>query len=132
MHKNETTKKELSAKKDMFCREYMVDLNATQAAIRAGYSHKTAGAIGFELLKKPEIIIRLSDLAKEKTKKSDITAQYVLDGIKAIAEDEDARQNDRLKAYELLGKYLKLFVDRQEVEHKATITLIQLQDIRQQ
>ena len=45
----------LSAKQQRFVDEYLVDLNATQAAIRAGYSEKTAGAQGFDLLKKPEI-----------------------------------------------------------------------------
>lgn len=45
----------LNAKQERFVDEYLVDLNATQAAIRAGYSEKTAGQQGFELLKKPEI-----------------------------------------------------------------------------
>ena len=45
----------LTDKQQRFCEEYLVDLNATQAAVRAGYSEKTAGAIGFENLRKPEI-----------------------------------------------------------------------------
>ena len=45
----------LTAKQEKFCEEYLIDLNATQAAIRAGYSKKTAYSIGFENLKKPEI-----------------------------------------------------------------------------
>lgn len=45
----------LSAKQRMFCHEYMKDMNATQAAIRAGYSARSAGEIGFENLKKPQI-----------------------------------------------------------------------------
>lgn len=47
--------KKLTAKQQRFCDEYLVDLNATQAAIRAGYSKKTAYSIGQENLKKPEI-----------------------------------------------------------------------------
>lgn len=47
--------KKLTAKQQRFCDEYLIDLNATQAAIRAGYSKKTAYSIGNENLKKPEI-----------------------------------------------------------------------------
>lgn len=47
--------KSISDKQKRFAKEYLVDLNASQAAIRAGYSKKTAGAIGFENLKKPKI-----------------------------------------------------------------------------
>ena len=47
--------KTLNDKQSRFVDEYLVDLNATQAAIRAGYSQKTAGSQGFDLLKKPEI-----------------------------------------------------------------------------
>lgn len=47
--------KKLTAKQQRFCDEYLIDLNATQAAIRAGYSKKTAYSIGQENLKKPEI-----------------------------------------------------------------------------
>lgn len=45
----------LTAKQKRFCDEYLIDCNATQAAIRAGYSRKTAGAIGYENLEKPQI-----------------------------------------------------------------------------
>ncbi len=45
----------MTTKQKLFCDEYLIDLNATQAAIRAGYSQKTAGAMGAENLKKPYI-----------------------------------------------------------------------------
>lgn len=48
-------KESMTGKQFKFAEEYLIDLNATQAAIRANYSKKTAGAIGFENLKKPEI-----------------------------------------------------------------------------
>ncbi|RID91195.1 terminase small subunit [Gemmobacter lutimaris] len=48
-------KRPLNDKQRAFAKEYLIDLNATQAAIRAGYSERTAGQIGYELLKKPEI-----------------------------------------------------------------------------
>ena len=49
------TSKRLTLKEERFCREYLLDFNATQAAIRAGYSIKTAYSIGQRLLKKPDI-----------------------------------------------------------------------------
>ena len=45
----------MTEKQKLFCEEYLIDLNATQAALRAGYSEKTAYSIGNENLKKPEI-----------------------------------------------------------------------------
>lgn len=50
-----TKKRSLNDKQKRFCNEYIIDFNATQAAIRSGYSEKTAGAIGSENLKKPDI-----------------------------------------------------------------------------
>ena len=70
--------KKLTLKHEMFCEEYLIDLNATQAAIRAGYSKKTAQRIGSENLSKPLIQHRIEEL---KTKRSDsvsLDAKYVL------------------------------------------------------
>ncbi len=54
----------------MCCREYLIDLNATQAAIRAGYSEKTARDIGCENLAKPNIQDRISQLTKERNERN--------------------------------------------------------------
>lgn len=69
---------ELNAKQEMFCQEYIVDLNATQAAIRAGYSENTAGKIGSENLKKPDIQIRIAELKASRCEEVKIDANYVL------------------------------------------------------
>nr|WP_318379997.1 terminase small subunit [uncultured Enterobacter sp.]DAI86909.1 MAG TPA: Terminase small subunit [Caudoviricetes sp.] len=68
----------LTDKQEMFCREYLIDLNATQAAIRAGYSEKTARASGSENLTKPDIQTRISELKAERNDRIDIDADYVL------------------------------------------------------
>jgi len=107
-----TADKQLTPKQAAFCREYMIDLNATQAAIRAGYSEKTATIIGFENLTKPNIAERIAKASEKMCKKSEINAEYVLNGIKAIADDTKARDTDKLKAYELIGKHLALFTDK--------------------
>lgn len=81
----------LTTKQQRFVEEYLVDLNATQAAIRAGYSADTAGAIGHENLKKPEIQLALQEARKEQQKRTGITADAVLLEIANVAM-ADARE----------------------------------------
>lgn len=69
---------EFTPKQQRFCEEYLLDLNATQAAIRAGYSKDTAGQIGHELLKKPEIEAEIERLQEKRSGKLGIKAEDVL------------------------------------------------------
>lgn len=75
----------LTAKQDRFCKEYLIDLNATQAAIRSGYSKKTACAIGTENLRKPNIQSRIEELNSERAQRTEITADRVIEQIGAMA-----------------------------------------------
>lgn len=75
----------LTDKEQRFCEEYLVDLNATQAAIRAGYSEKTARSIGSENLSKPDIQEKILLLRQELSDKTGITAQRVLNELAKIA-----------------------------------------------
>lgn len=68
----------LTAKQACFVDEYLIDLNATQAAIRAGYSKKTAGQIGEKLLKKVEIHQALTERRKEREVRTGIAADHTL------------------------------------------------------
>lgn len=68
----------LTDKQEMFCREYLIDLNATQAAIRAGYSAKAANVQGAQNLSKISIQNRISDLKLQRNDKINIDAAYVL------------------------------------------------------
>ncbi|WP_075180573.1 terminase small subunit [Pantoea sp. 1.19] len=68
----------LTDKQELFAREYLSDLNATQAAKRAGYSDKTAYSIGQENLKKPEIQDRIAELKAERNERAQVNADYVL------------------------------------------------------
>lgn len=70
--------RKLTAKEFRFCEEYIVDLNATQAAIRASYSEKTAGQIGYENLKKPEIQTCIADLMKARSLRTQWDADKML------------------------------------------------------
>lgn len=68
----------LTAKQQRFVDEYLIDLNATQAAIRAGYSAKTAGQIGDENLKKPQIAAAVAERMKAREQRTEITQDMVL------------------------------------------------------
>ena len=126
----------LTAKQEQFCKEYVIDLNGTQAAIRAGYSEKTANRIASENLSKPDITTRIQELMDERSKRVEITADYVLGTIQETIErckqavpvmefDHSEKKmvetgeykfehNGVLKGCELLGKHLKLFTERLE------------------
>jgi phage terminase small subunit len=111
----------LTAKQDAFVREYLIDLNATQAAVRAGYSAATAYSIGSENLSKPEIQSAIQSALSARAKRTEITADYVLTKIQQTVERcsaEDPEEHNPaavLKGCELLGKHLKLFTEKHEI-----------------
>lgn len=77
-------KTKLTAKQKRFCEEYLIDLNATQAAIRAGYSEKTACAIGTENLRKPNIAIFITEMKAKRSEETRIDAAWVLKSAKRV------------------------------------------------
>lgn len=123
--------KKLTARQERFCREYIIDYNATKAAVRAGYSEKTAYSIGSENLKKPEILARVRELQKDQTERLCISADFVLQNLvevyrRCMKQEEvmiwDAEQRKKvpsgeyvfdskgaLNALEMLGKHLAMF-----------------------
>lgn len=68
----------LTAKQQKFVEEYLIDLNATQAAIRAGYSAKTAMEQGYQLLRNSSVSEALSGAFKARSERTQIDADYVL------------------------------------------------------
>jgi phage terminase small subunit len=74
----------LTKKQELFCQEYLIDLNATQAAIRSGYSKKTARNIGHENLTKPNIAAKVQAMADKRLEQSQANAKYVLDRLIGI------------------------------------------------
>lgn len=129
--------KELTPKQAMFVREYLIDLNATQAAIRAGYSKKTANEQGARLLANVSVAKSVQAAMDERAKSVDLNATYVLKGIQGVIErclqaepvlirdssgemiesgEYTFQAGAALKGYELLGKHLKLFTDKVEVD----------------
>lgn len=102
---------QLHGRQKRFCEEYMVDLNATQAAIRAGYSEKTSYSMGHENLKK--IRAYICKLMNARSLRTQVTGDRVLLELakKAFAE-EGEKTKDKLKALEMLAKYLSSNDDR--------------------
>lgn len=78
-------KDKLTPKQEMFVKEYLVDLNATQAAIRAGYSKKTADRIGPELLGKTCVARAIAEASQKRADKLELTAEWVLENLKNVA-----------------------------------------------
>jgi phage terminase small subunit len=74
----------LTAKQKRFIEEYLIDLNATQAAIRAGYSPDTAKSIGSENLTKPDIRARIDQAMAERSKRTGVNADRVLQELARI------------------------------------------------
>ena len=100
--------KKLTLKQKRFVDYYLQTGNATKSAKLAGYTtnNNTLAVIGAENLIKPNIKRAIqAQLIKDK-----ITPDYVLSGISTLAE-QGSKDSDKLRAYELLGKYLKLFTD---------------------
>lgn len=75
----------LTPKQKLFCKYYLISLNATDAAIKAGYSKKTANRIGTENLSKPVIREYLESQMKKREEKLDITADKVINEIAKLA-----------------------------------------------
>jgi phage terminase small subunit len=102
----------MTNKQKLFVEAYLANPNATDAARKAGYkgSDTTLAQVGAENLRKPYI----AEAVEKRVEAAIITADEVLKGIKAIAVTGE-KDADRLKGYELLGKYLKLFTDRSEI-----------------
>lgn len=104
----------LTPKQAAFVREYLIDRNATQAAIRAGYAPgKTAEVQGHRLLSNAKVRAAVDAATQEHAEKAGITVEWVMNGLKSVAERcsggdtfEAAGAN---RALELLGKHLGMF-----------------------
>jgi len=108
--------KELSDKQQAFCREYMVDFNATQAAIRAGYSASTAQVQGSRLLSNAMIKKRVDELRTKAAKRNNIDVDQV---IAMLLEDRAEaaalkQMGPAVRTTELIGKTIGAFTDRLE------------------
>lgn len=103
----------LTAKQSLFVQEYLIDLNATQAAIKAGYSDKSAKEIGCENLTKPNIAEAIQTAMDKRGERLEITQDSVLKKLEALrVKAEEANQlSVAARCLELQGKHLRMFTD---------------------
>lgn len=130
----------LTIKQKKFADEYIISGNATEAAIKAGYSKKTASVIGNENLRKPYIKSYIDEQMKELEEKSIANQKEVLQYLTRVMRGKETEEvlastgnfeqkiknisvgaKDRIKAAELIGKRYSLWTDRVEVDSDLTI-----------
>jgi len=111
----------LTPKQVRFVDEYLLDLNATQAAIRAGYSAKSARSIGEENLTKPDIKTAIQIRQASREKRTEIAQDDVVKGLLSEAKyfGSGASPSARVRAWELLGKHVGMLDERYRLEHSG-------------
>lgn len=112
----------LKPKELVFAEEWLKTTNATQSAIKAGYSARTAYSAGSRLLKKVDvkqyIDERLAEMKESSIADTNEVMQFLSSTMRGDIPDQfglDPALNDRIKAAELLGKRYKMFTDKQEI-----------------
>lgn len=137
----------MTAKQKRFCDEYLIDLNATQAAIRSGYSEKTANRIATENLSKPvikeyiaermaekesqliadqdEVLKYLTSVMRGESQSEIVVVEGVGDGMsEARAMQKAPDEKERLKAAELLGKRYGLYTEKVEQQVDMDLNIV--------
>ncbi|WP_187260755.1 terminase small subunit [Pontibacter beigongshangensis] len=148
--KPDAGEQKLTDKQEMFVREYLIDLNATQAASRAGYKGNNLDKVGSELLGKTRVAARIAELKDKRADKLEIDAEWVLRRLKSISdrcmqaepvmtfspadkamvhkEDDEGNKlyqfdsNGANKATEMIGKHIGFF-EKDNDQKKADVIL---------
>lgn len=119
----------LTAKQTRFIDEYMIDLNATQAAIRAGYSANTASETGYENLRKPQIAAEIEKRQQKHAEKAEMTVEWVLQQYRdIIMGTKELDPNVARGALDSVAKHLGMFKER--IEHSGNIGVTIVDDIK--
>lgn len=132
----------MTPKQKRFCDEYLIDTNATQAAIRAGYSEKTAYSIGQRLLKDVEVAAYIEERANEINNKAIADATEVMQYLTSVLRGEskssvlslcgngyqeiiekEPDEKEKLKAAELLAKRYGLLTDKVGIEGVVPVVI---------
>lgn len=147
----DTVSGKLTPQQELFCQEYRVDYNGTKAAIRAGYSEKTAAAQSARLLRNVNILTRVRAIQKERFEKLAVTQELVLLNLievynrcmqaKPVTEwDYDEHKyvetgeytfdsKGALRAMEMIGKHMAMFTNKVEADINTDMNInIELSD----
>lgn len=116
----------MNVKQKRFADEYLACLDASKAAVAAGYSKATAGQIGYQLLHRTSIKAYIDGIADNVAKKLGITADYVLGATKDICDaTKSSKPGVALKAIDYMGKHLKLWDnDDKKLQQNITINIL--------
>ena len=118
----------LTPRQERFCQEYLIDLNATQAAVRAGYSAKTANEQGCRLLAHVSVKAHIAKLQQTAAKRNEVTVDTVVGMLLDSYSDAKAanQHGPAVRAAELLGKGFGMFIDRHLVDEVSQLSTEQL------
>ena len=138
----------MTERQKRFCEEYLIDCNGTQAAIRAGYSEKTATKIAAENLTKPDIREYIDEKLAEMSSQRTADAREVMEYLTSVMRGEHKEQvlrlvgngtqkidsmnvteKDRLKAAELIGKRYGLF--KESVDVNGVVPVVLCDDVKE-
>jgi phage terminase small subunit len=109
----------LTPRQRAFCDEYVVDFNATAAAMRAGYAPKYADRQAHLLMRNEGVAFLIDDLSRSKEAKiMMVDPDYVLQRITEIINKEGARDGDKLRGLEILARHLGMLTDKHEITGK--------------
>lgn len=111
----------MTEKQNLFIHEYLKDFNATQAAIKAGYSEYTAYSTGWENLKKPEIKEAIQSHIKTITDNADKDIIENINFWRSMRDNPEIPEAQRLKASEHLARYRAMFTERIEQTETSKI-----------
>ena len=108
----------LTAQQEQFCLEFIKDLNAVRAAIRAGYGEQHAKKNAWTIIRNPAVAERISDLKADQTKRTKIEADDILRRLVRIAEktEQEGDYNAAIRYLELLGKHQAMWTDKNLTE----------------
>lgn len=146
MNKEAVNDEKLTLLQERFCAEYVIDYNGSAAAIRAGYSEKTARAKASQLLKDSRILAKISKFQEEQTRRLCLSADWVVkelvetykkcsEPVEVLVWDDVQRKKvpsgtyafdskGALQALELLGKHLVMFTDKNVVDVGSKVVIL--------
>ncbi len=105
----------LTAKQEAFVTEFLVDLNASAAVLRAGYNTRNQNRIAAQLLAHPLIKREIDARTEKRRENMELKADYLINKLINIIENEETKTPDMIRAIELAGKSIALWKERHEV-----------------
>ena len=121
----------LNDRQKEFCVQYLIDLNGTQAYIRAygdDVDPNSAKVMASNLLTKINIKKYINDLLDSYSSNCDVTVAEIVNGLKNIIVDPTARHSDRIKCYDLLAKYKGMLIERKDITSNGSSITVTLED----